>query len=121
MPRVEVEGNGTFEVENGTRLVLALEEHGIDILHRCGGYARCTTCRVEFTAGEPDRMTVAERDKLAERELTGQVRLSCQIPVDHDMAVRVINRFSESGLSDPGPPPERQMTPEPEWVMKDEG
>lgn len=121
MPRVEVEGNGAFEVENGTRLVLALEGHGVDILHRCGGYARCTTCRVEFRAGEPDRMTEAERDKLRERELLGQVRLSCQIPVDHDMAVHVINRLSASGLPDPGPPPEPFITPEPQWVPKDEG
>jgi len=32
--------------------------------------ARCTTCRVEFLDGEPDRMTVAERDVLAARGLT---------------------------------------------------
>jgi len=59
--------------------LLALENNGIDVLHRCGGYAGCTTCRVEFAEGEPSRMTRAEKDKLADRELTG-VRLSCQIP-----------------------------------------
>src|SRR5688500_10581780 len=60
MPQLTVEGVGTFEVPAGKRLVLALEQDaGIDQLHACGGNARCTTCRVEFVVGEPDRMTVA--------------------------------------------------------------
>ena len=116
MPLVEVEGGGAFEVERGTRLVRAIEDHGIDILHRCGGYARCTTCRVEFLLGEPGRMTEAERSKLADADLMGQVRLSCQIVVEDDMAVRVLNRLSESSLSDAGPQPEATVTPEPAWL-----
>lgn len=116
MPRVEVEGGGWFEVEPGTRLVRAIEDNGIDILHRCGGYARCTTCRVEFLDGEPTRITQAERSKLEAADLLGQVRLACQIVVDHDMAVRVLNRLSESSLPDPGPQPEAAVTPEPQWL-----
>ena len=63
MPKLTVEGVGQYEVPLGKRLVLALEQDvAIDQLHACGGQARCTTCRVEFLDGEPDRMTVAERD-----------------------------------------------------------
>jgi ferredoxin len=77
MPRIEVEDTGTFDVEEGKRLVLALEEDaGVDILHRCGSYAKCTTCRVEFVEGEPEKMTRAELDVLESRDLLGQVRLS---------------------------------------------
>src|SRR6186713_2517274 len=102
MPKLTVEGVGEFEVPAGKRLVLALtEEAGIDQLHACGGNARCTTCRVEFLAGEPERITVAERDVLAAKGLSG-VRLSCQIACDHDMAVRVISRFEGSGRKDSG-------------------
>ena len=37
MPRLEVEGVGEFEVEEGKRLVLAIEEDaGVDILHNVG-------------------------------------------------------------------------------------
>ena len=37
MPRLEVEGVGAFEVEEGKRLVLAIEEDaGVDILHYVG-------------------------------------------------------------------------------------
>jgi hypothetical protein len=37
VPKLEVEGAGTFEVEDGRRLVLAIEEDaGVDILHDVG-------------------------------------------------------------------------------------
>lgn len=116
MPRLTVEGYGTFEVPHGKRLVLAIEQDAkVDILHACGGNARCTTCRVEFIEGEPERMTQAERTKLAEKGLTG-VRLSCQIVVDHDMTVRAISRLEGSGRKDPGPEPKPEVTPEPVWT-----
>ena len=118
MPRIEVEGHGAFEAAPTMRLVRAIEGNGVDILHRCGGNARCTTCRVEFIAGEPDRMTVAEYDRLTQRELLGSVRLSCQILCDHDMHVRVVNRLSASGLPDPGPEPAEEITPPAEWMPK---
>ena len=118
MPKLTVEGYGTFDVDEGKRLVLALlEDAGVDQLHACGGNSRCTTCRVEFIAGEPEKMTVAEKEKLAERDLTG-VRLSCQIAVEDDMEVRAISRFEGSGRADSGPLPEPTIQPEPEWTTK---
>ena len=51
MPKLTVEGFPTVDIEPGKRLVLAIkEDSGVDILHACGGNARCTTCRVEFLA-----------------------------------------------------------------------
>jgi ferredoxin len=116
MPTVTAEGREPFEVEAGVRLVNALERHGVDILHRCGGFARCTTCRVEFLEGEPARMTEAEKIRLEAKGLFGQVRLSCQIPVEGDMKVKPLLRLSESDLPDPGATPEEQITPEPVWL-----
>src|ERR1700739_2866111 len=102
MPTLTVEGVGTFEVPAGKRLVLALEDEAKqDQLHACGGNARCTTCRVEFVAGEPDQMTVAEKTVLSARGGPG-VRLSCQILCDHDMSVRVISRLAGSGRPNAG-------------------
>jgi ferredoxin len=116
MPRLTVEGFPTVEVENGKRLVLAIEQDAkVDVLHACGGNARCTTCRVEFVEGEPTRMTVAERNVLAARGVTG-VRLSCQTVCDHDMTVRAISRLTGSGRPDPGPTPASEITPPPEWI-----
>ena len=111
MPKLTVEGEGTFEVEAGKRLVLALEQDArIDQLHACGGKARCTTCRVEFIEGEPETKTEAETAALARRELTG-VRLSCQIVMDHDMTVRAISRLAGSGRADAGPTPAPHVEP----------
>lgn len=116
MPKLTVEGYGTFEVPEGKRLVLAIEQDaGVDILHACGGNARCTTCRVEFIEGEPIQMTVAEGERLTMRGLTG-VRLSCQIVCDHEMAVRAVSRLEGSGRPDPGPTPEESITPPAQWV-----
>ena len=115
MPKLTVEGFPTVDVAEGTRLVLAIENSGVDILHACGGNARCTTCRVEFVSGEPTRMTMAEKTRLAERGLTG-VRLSCQIEFDHDMTVRAISRLAGSGRPDPGRTPEPTIQPTPEWI-----
>lgn len=119
MPKLTVEGVGTFEVPQERRLVLALsDEAGTDQLHACGGNARCTTCRVEFVEGEPAKMTAAEKSVLQAKGVTG-VRLSCQILCDHDMTVRLISRFEGSGRKDCGSRPADTIQPEPvEWVEK---
>jgi ferredoxin len=115
MPQLTVEGFPAVDVESGKRLVLAIEQDAhVDILHACGGNARCTTCRIEFIDGEPSRMTKAEQAKLQERGLTG-VRLACQIECDHDMKVRAISRLNGSGFPDAGRTPEATIQPPPEW------
>lgn len=118
MPTITVEGGTSFEASENTRLVNAIEGSGVDILHRCGGFARCTTCRVEFVEGEPEQITHAELDKLKDKGLFGSARLSCQILCDHDMTVRPLMTLSSSGLPDPGPAPAPEITPEPEWTTK---
>ena len=115
MPQLTVENVGTFDVAEGKRLVLALEEDArIDQLHACGGNARCTTCRVQFNSGEPPMMTKAEQAALSAKGHTG-VRLSCQILCDHDMVVRAISRLEGSGRPDPGSKPQPFIEPPPEY------
>jgi ferredoxin len=121
MPNLTVESVGTFEVPSGKRLVNALTDDAkIEQLHACGGNARCTTCRVEFVAGEPDRMTQAEKDVLAARGLTAHpgLRLSCQILCDHDMTVRAISLLPGSGRKDAGGRPADDIQPPPAWTTK---
>lgn len=119
MPKLTVEDVGTFEVPAGKRLVNALEDEcGVDQLHACGGFARCTTCRVEFVAGEPTTMTTAEKDVLAAKGLTDTpaLRLSCQITCDADMTVKAISRLEGSGRKDAGKRPADAIEPPPEWA-----
>jgi ferredoxin len=108
MAKIQAEtATGLVETDppEGKKLVLSLEDAGIDILHRCGGNARCTTCRVEILEGDPGEMEELERNRLAiEAELAPNVRLSCQIRVKNDLRVRVINQVSVRGM-DAGPRP----------------
>jgi ferredoxin len=85
--------------------VLAIEDAGIDILHRCGGLAKCTTCRVQVLSGDLAPMEDLERERLArEASLGPDIRLSCQVRVESDLSLRVIGRASAQGIT-PGTRP----------------
>jgi ferredoxin len=121
MPKLTVQGVGEFEVPAGKRLVNALTDDAkVDQLHACGGNARCTTCRVQFIAGEPDQMTEAEKEVLTARGLIEQegLRLSCQIVCDHDMELAVISRLAGSGRADAGKRPADEIQPPAVWTGK---
>ncbi len=117
---VKLQVNGVDnQVEPGQRLVLAIEGTGVNIGHRCGGNAKCTTCWVTITEGEPDTMTMAEHEILSAKELSGQVRLSCQIICDQDMSVEPGCLLeNEESWTDTGPNPKKNMTPAPEWITR---
>lgn len=107
MATVTIEGHGTVAATAGRRLVLVVEDAGVDILHRCGGNARCATCRVEVLAGEAGEQTPWEVAKLATLEsVRPSTRLSCQVRIEGDLTVRVVRRLSASPeLGDAGPRP----------------
>ncbi len=93
MPIVTIEDGASFPVEPGTKLVLAIEDNGVDILHKCGGNARCTTCRVSVVAGDAGPIADLERERLARDPSFGpDIRLSCQVRVEHDLTVKVLGR-----------------------------
>jgi ferredoxin len=121
MPTLTVDGVGEFDIPWNKRLVLALvDEAGVDQLHACGGYAKCTTCRVQFLAGEPTTMTDAEKIVLKEQGLLDKpgIRLSCQIECRGDMTVKAISRFEGSGKKDSGKRPGEAIDPTPVWTTK---
>ncbi|SDX86981.1 2Fe-2S iron-sulfur cluster-binding protein [Paenibacillus sp. CF384] len=106
MPTVQVQERGTFEAEEGKKLVLVLEDNGVDILHRCGGNAKCTTCSVEVLAGDAGEMGEAEAAVRQAKGITDpNVRLSCQIRVHGDLEVNVLKTAASTGL-EPGTRPQ---------------
>jgi ferredoxin len=118
MPKLNV--NGVTQEVFEQRLVLAIKDLGVNIGHRCGGNARCTTCRVSFISGEPETMTQAEYTKLKEKELLGQCRLSCQIVFNQDMELLAPMVLENQNWTDAGPQPDPQVKPEASWINKNE-
>lgn len=120
MHRITLEGIDTeVTASEGRRLVLAIEDAGIDILHRCGGNARCATCRVEILDGEPSPVTEAEEARLQRvTARSANSRLSCQVQVRGNLTVRILRRLSANPeLGDAGPrpiewPADRPLPPE---------
>ena len=110
MPKITADtaqGIVAFEAEQGRKLVLALEDNGVDILHRCGGNARCTTCRVEVVSGDPGEIGEPERAILATKtDLNDHTRLSCQVRLIDDLHVKVIRQASVEGIEAGGRPTE---------------
>lgn len=109
MPYVTVLNGETFEVAMEKKLVLALEDIGINILHRCGGNALCTTCRVEIIAGNYLEVTNMEKKAFANKRINDLLiddclRLSCQILVNGDITFRPIMTIENTGKS-AGPRP----------------
>jgi ferredoxin len=101
------QGTIAFDVEANRKLVLALEDNGVDILHRCGGNARCTTCRVEIIAGDPGEIGDPEKAILATKtDLNDHTRLSCQMRVMDDLHVKVVRQSSVEGIDAGGRPSE---------------
>ncbi|MEK7856393.1 MAG: 2Fe-2S iron-sulfur cluster-binding protein [Acidobacteriota bacterium] len=109
MPRITAEtvsGPQSFDCETDRKLVLCIEDNGIDIMHRCGGNARCTTCRVEIVHGDPGPIGEEEKAIMATKpDMTDHMRLSCQVRVNDDLHVKVINQSSVTGVP-PGTRPE---------------
>jgi ferredoxin len=101
-----------FTAADGKRLVLAIEDAGIDILHRCGGKAKCTTCRVTFNEGEPESYHPREKAKLESQENLGEFRLSCHILCEGTMDVNVLMTLDNTDLDDPGPRPTDEIPTE---------
>ena len=98
-------GTVAFEGEKGKRLVLCLEDNGVDILHRCGGNARCTTCRVEVISGDPGEITEDEAAILATKtDLSDHTRLSCQVRLNDNLHVKVLRQASVEGIDAGGRP-----------------
>lgn len=120
MPKLTIDGVGTFDVENDKRVVLALEdEAGIDQLHACGGLAKCTTCRIFVVEGLASPMTGAEHAVLRAKGMEGEpgLRLSCQMTMIADLSLRAESRLEGSGRKDAGKRPQEFIEPPPTYVQ----
>lgn len=102
MPTITAEtatGTVTVDAQAGRKLVLELEDNGVDMLHRCGGNARCTTCAIELLDGDAGEIGEAEDAVLTAKGLAGgNIRLSCQIRCENDLSIKVLRQVSTAGI-----------------------
>jgi ferredoxin len=110
-------------VENGTKLLKALIDQEVDIVHTCGGKAKCTTCRVTIHKGVPTKKTKVQHEFFEKLIKNGQpqfdhpaVFLSCQVVVENDMTVSVSEEFNSIIHDNRGKDTSDDITPEPEWL-----
>jgi ferredoxin len=110
-------------VEKGTKLLKALINNETDILHTCGGNARCTTCRVTIHKGVPTKKTKAQQDLFDIMIRSGQTQfdhpavfLACQVAVENDMTVSPSETFNRVIHDSPGKDTEEEITPNPVWL-----
>ncbi|MFW9921625.1 MAG: 2Fe-2S iron-sulfur cluster-binding protein [Candidatus Thorarchaeota archaeon] len=128
MPKVTVvdfmgEVQKEFTVEKGTKLLKALIDHEVDIVHTCGGKAKCTTCRVTIHKGVPTKKTKVQHDFFEKLIASGQTQfdhpavfLSCQVLVEDDMKVSASETFNRVIHDSIGKDTEEKITPDPEWL-----
>lgn len=130
MPKIIVEGVGSFDAPLGKRVVNVLtDECGQDQMRSCGGVPKCVSCRVEVLEGETSPMGDAERALLSAKGFADSPmsRLSCQLTVIGDLRLRIVNRLAGSGKKDSGWRPSDVIGGEPikprkiktDWVQVD--
>lgn len=92
MPKLIIESVGEFDVPAGRRLIKAILDTGADQHYSCGGQAKCTSCRVQFVAGEPTKTTQAELNLIAAGKFQPAAgeRLSCQCELDADATIKLL-------------------------------
>ena len=91
MPKVTYFHETSFEdVPEGQTLLDLSIRHRIPHLHQCGGFGRCTTCRVQILDGLSNVSPLGEvEQQVASRRGWDEfTRLACQTRVEGDVVIR---------------------------------
>jgi Na+-transporting NADH:ubiquinone oxidoreductase subunit F len=85
---VTVNGEKSFQVPTGGKLLGCLADHGILVPSACGGGGTCGVCTVKLLKGGGEILPT-ELTQISKREAREGVRLSCQVAVKEDLEVEV--------------------------------
>jgi len=73
----------------GTLLLDAVRQAGIQLIALCGGQGTCGRCRVQVREGQVPPPTPAEQALLSPKELAAGYRLACQLHVIDDLRIHI--------------------------------
>ncbi len=84
-----VPDNKTVEVPDGTSLLGAATQAGVEVEATCGGKGTCGKCRVKILSGNSGVHTSSETKRLLAAELAEGWALACRHVVSEDMIVEI--------------------------------
>lgn len=91
MPRVRVSNlDKDFEVEEGTTILDACLDHGVEVDHACGGVCACSTCHIWVESGMENlnESEEDEEDRLEDAKgMNLKSRLACQCKLSGDVEI----------------------------------
>ena len=78
-----------IEMPEGTNLLDACQQSGIELVAVCGGAGVCATCRVRLASGTLSGVTLNETEDFTEAELAGGIRKACQAEILSDLLIEI--------------------------------
>lgn len=85
---ITINGDKEFVVKGGKPLLGTLSEQGVFIPSACGGRGSCGLCKVKVEKGAGQYLPT-ELPWISDEEKKENIRLSCQLKVKEDMAIRI--------------------------------
>ena len=85
---IEINGDKTISVAQGSSLMTTLNENGIFLPSACGGKASCGQCKVQVLDGGGEILD-SEKPHFTRKEIKDNWRLGCQCKVEADMKIKV--------------------------------
>jgi Na+-transporting NADH:ubiquinone oxidoreductase subunit F len=79
----------------GGKLLTTLADQGLFLPSACGGGGSCAQCLVTVESGGGSILPT-EKSKINNRDAKAGVRLACQVPVKHDLRIKVPAEFLET-------------------------
>jgi len=83
-----------ISVDPGSNLLASIRKAGIEISSPCNGRGKCGKCKVKIT--DPPQENLENHQKhIRQSELAEGVRLACQVTVQQDMQVTLLDDYSQ--------------------------
>ena len=78
-----------IDVPEGTNLLDACQQAGVELVAVCGGAGVCGTCRVRLLEGKLSDYSLTELAELTDAERAEGLRQACQVEVLSDITIEI--------------------------------